>query len=129
MIKPKKLAVKRARTGLGLFALESIPANRRIIEYVGDVIDSRERFKRGGRFLFQINDDLFIDGSARSNVARYINHGCEPNAKAYYEGRRIWIWSLHRIEAGQEITIDYGKQYTDEFIPPGGCRCATCLPR
>ncbi len=34
-IKNQSLAVKRARTGLGLFALKRIPANRRIVEYTG----------------------------------------------------------------------------------------------
>jgi SET domain-containing protein len=121
------LAVKRTLTGLGLFALEPIPADKRIIEYLGSVISAEEADRRGGKYLFELDEKHAIDGSARSNTARYINHSCRPNAKGYTSGRRIWIWSLRAIKAGEEITIDYGKEYLDEHIKR--CRCAKCEKR
>jgi SET domain-containing protein len=121
------LAVKRTRTGLGLFAQEYIPADERIIEYEGIVISNEEADRRGGKYLFELDEKRAIDGSARSNTARYINHSCRPNAKGYTTGRRIWIWSLRAINAGEEITIDYGKEYLDEHIKQ--CRCAKCEKR
>ena len=122
-----KLAVQRTATGLGLFALKPIPAGEKTIEYTGPVITIEEANKSRSKYLFELDDKRAIDGSSRSNIARYINHSCEPNAKGYTDGKRIWIWSLRAIEAGEEITIDYGEQYMDTHIKR--CKCETCAPR
>ncbi len=76
-----------------------------------------------------LDEDHTIDGSPRSNAARYINHSCRPNAKAYRTGARVWIWSIRAIKAGEEITYDYGKSYFDEQIKPVGCKCAKCVKK
>jgi uncharacterized protein len=120
-------AVKRTATGLGLFTLQPIPADKKIIEYVGPVISAEECNRKGGKYLFELDEKRAIDGSARSNLARYINHSCRPNAKGYTTGRRIWIWSLKALKADEEITIDYGKEYLDEHIKQ--CKCGKCLSR
>lgn len=123
---PRRFAVRRSRTGLGLFALENIPARKRIIEYTGPLIANEEVEKRRGRYFFGVNSKWSIDGSPRSNTARYINHSCAPNAEAIVSGRRVWIWSKKRIKAGEEITYDYGQEYFEDYIRPAGCRCAKC---
>jgi SET domain-containing protein len=119
-------AVKRTATGLGLFALKPITKNRRIIEYFGPIISGEEIDRKGGKYLFELDENRAIDGSSRENLARYINHSCRPNAKAYTSGRRIWIWSVKNINAGEQITLDYGKEYFDEHIRPVGCKCEKC---
>lgn len=121
------LKVKRTNIGLGLFAQELIPAKQRIVEFTGPIITTADRNRMGGRYLFELDDDSAIDGKARSNIARYINHSCRPNAVAYIEGRQVWIWSRRRIQAGEQITIDYGKEYFDQFIKPIGCKCEKCI--
>jgi SET domain-containing protein len=127
MIRSKKnYAVKRAATGLGLFAAEPIPAHKRIIEYVGPLISNEEVERGRGKYFFGVNTRWSIDGSARSNTARYINHSCKPNAEAFISGRRVWIWSKRKIKAGEELTIDYGKEYFEDQIKPRGCRCEVC---
>ncbi|HEY0078662.1 MAG TPA: SET domain-containing protein [Pyrinomonadaceae bacterium] len=122
-----RLAVKRTDTGLGLFTLEAIPAGRRIIEYVGPVVTSEEVDRRGGKYFFELDENFAIDGSPRTNLARYINHSCRPNAEAFISGRRIRIWSKKRIKAGEQITINYGKSYFDDHIKPVGCKCEKCI--
>ena len=122
-----RLTIKRTETGLGLFTLEAIPAGRRIIEYVGPIVTSEEVDRRGGKYFFEIDENFAIDGSPRTNLARYINHSCRPNAEAFVSGRRIWIWSKKRIKAGEQITINYGKSYFDDHIRPVGCKCEKCL--
>jgi SET domain-containing protein len=128
--KTTKYVVRRSATGLGLFAAGLIPAGRRIIEYTGKLITNEEveRRKRG-KYFFGLDDKYSIDGSARGNVARYINHSCCPNASAFVTGRRIWIWSKREIRAGEEITYDYGKEYFDDHIRPVGCKCKKCAPK
>lgn len=120
----RKLAVKRAVTGLGLFALTPLRANKKIIEYIGPIITSEEASKSNSKYLFELDDNRTIDGSSRKNIARYINHSCEPNAKAFTTGKRIWIWLLRNLKAGEEITIDYGEQYMDTHIKL--CKCEPC---
>ena len=120
-------AIKRTAHGLGFFTLESIPKDKRIIEYIGAVLTYEEADKKGGKYLFNIDEKYVIDGSPRSNIARYINHSCQPNAKAYTTGVRVWIWSLRAIKAGEEITINYGKEYLAAHIKK--CRCKRCVSR
>jgi uncharacterized protein len=118
--------IKRALTGLGLFATEPIPKGTRIVEYIGPLIPNEEVEKRNGKYFFGVNSKWSIDGSLRSNVARYINHSCRPNAEAFLSGRRVWIWSARKIRAAEEITYDYGEEYFDGVIKPAGCKCEKC---
>ncbi len=121
-----RYVVRRTNTGLGLFALQPIAKGTRIIEYTGPLIPNEEVDKRRGRYFFGVNTKWTIDGSPRSNVARYINHSCKPNAEALISGRRVWIWSRKNIKPGEEIAYDYGKEYFDDIIKPMGCRCEKC---
>jgi SET domain-containing protein len=69
--------------GLGLFTLTPIRVGKRIIEYTGPAMTSEATARRGGKYLFAVDEKLTVDGSARSNTARYINHSCQPNAEAF----------------------------------------------
>ena len=119
-------AIQRSKSGMGLFALKPIPRGKRIIEYTGPLIPNEEVDKRRSRYFFGVNTKWSIDGSPRTNIARYINHSCRPNAEALISGRRVWIWSRKKIMAGEEITYDYGKEYFDDIIKPEGCKCRKC---
>lgn len=128
-IKNPNYVIKRTNAGLGLFAAKPILRGKRIIEYTGPLIPNEEVDKRVGRYFFGVNSKWSIDGSPRSNIARYINHSCRPNAEAIISGRRVWIWSRKNIKAGEEIAYDYGKEYFEDIIKPMGCRCEKCRPR
>ncbi len=119
--------VKRSSAGLGLFATEPIKRGTWIIEYVGKILHGKEVTEHpGNKYLFETSKTRMIDGSARSNTARYINHSCKPNCEPEIFAGRVFIKATKRIEAGEELTYDYGKEYTDEFITPYGCRCTPC---
>ena len=100
-------AVKRTKTGLGLFATKLIPKGKRIIEYTGPLISNEEVGKSYGRYFFGISKKWSIDGSPRSNVARYINHSCQPNAYMKTLHGHMLFFALRDIRAGEEITVDY----------------------
>ena len=123
------LVVRRTAAGLGLFTLKEIPAEKRIIEYTGPLVTAEEVARRRGKYFFEVDEKYAVDGSPRSNTARYINHSCRPNAEAFVTGRRVWIWSNRAIKAGDEITLDYGEAYFDDHIKPKGCKCAGCRPK
>ena len=104
----------------GLYALEFIPADDVVIEYVGDIIRPKiadEREKRyndqgiGSSYLFRIDDEKVIDATVMGNQARFINHHCDPNCYAKVipvaQSKRIVIYSKRDIQAGEEVTYDY----------------------
>jgi uncharacterized protein len=127
MPREKPYAIKRTRTGLGLFATKPIAKGKRIIEYVGPLVPNHEVEKSSGKYFFNVNKKWSIDGSARANIARYINHSCQPNAETTVSNRRrVWIWARRSIKPGEEITYDYGNEYFEGIIEPVGCKCEKC---
>lgn len=128
-IKGHLVKAKKSSAGLGLFAMEEIPKGVCIIEYVGRDISGPEEFTSRSKYLFEITKKITIDGQARSNTARYINHSCRPNAEPIIYKRRAFILSTKKIAAGEEIVYDYGKDYWEEHIGPEHCRCPKCVEK
>ncbi len=128
--KSEKYQVKRSRAGLGLFATESISKGDFIIEYTGEAISHEEANRRGGRYLFTLNEKIVLDGKGREHIARYINHACDPNAEAIVENdAHIMIYALKSIDAGEEISYDYGVEYVKDIIQEEGCLCRSCYKK
>jgi SET domain-containing protein len=130
MPSPKRLPkIRRGRSkvhGFGVFALEPINKNTRIIDYDGELIDHKESLKRETKYLkqgciwcFTVNRRWVRDANVAGNVARFVNHACKPNCYSQIVGRTIWIRAGRNIKAGEELTYDY---YTDgeQVIQ---CRC------
>lgn len=46
-------------------------------------------------------------GAALDLVASFMNHSCDPNAHAFFEGTQLRVRSLKPIQAGDEITLAY----------------------
>jgi len=124
--------VGRSATGLGLFATKPIKKGAFVVRYTGRRIPDAEAAKRearGARYIFEINTRWAIDGSSRSNIARYVNHSCRPNAEAAVRKHRVVYVARRGIKPDDEITVDYGKEYFDGYIKAAGCRCAKCKER
>lgn len=123
-----KYKIRRGRPGLGLglYALAPYKKGEFIVHYTGRKIPTAVADALKTRYLFEIDEDWTIDGSSRTNHARYINHSCLPNAEASIKGDTISIKASKAIPAGEEVTIDYGDEYFDEFIRPNGCKCRLC---
>lgn len=122
-----KLNVKRSKAGLGLFAGESIPKGEFIIEYFGRELLEAEQYTSKSKYLFEINSKKTIDGTIRENTARYINHSCKPNCEAEIKKGKILISSKRKIQEGEELAYDYGKEFWNEHIKPIGCKCVGCF--
>ena len=118
--------VRRSATGLGFFAITDIPKGTKIVQYTGELIRNSDTAKYKGRYLFKIDDEYTIDGSPRSNLARYINHSCRPNAYTEIIENEIWVIAKRKIKSSEEITYHYGKEYFNYFIKPHGCKCIKC---
>jgi uncharacterized protein len=128
---PKKsYRVGRSRSGLGLFANQPIKKGALIMPYGGRLLDcnKKEDDAVNNKYLFELDKRWTIDGSARTNMARYINHSCKPNAEAYIllRKRQVQIYAKRNIQEGEEISYDYGKSYFEAYLKPLGCKCAAC---
>uniref|UniRef100_A0A3B0QP73 [histone H3]-lysine(4) N-trimethyltransferase n=1 Tax=Psoroptes ovis TaxID=83912 RepID=A0A3B0QP73_PSOOV len=85
-LKFRKKQVKFARSKIhvwGLFAMQPIPPDEMVIEYIGQrirpmVAEIREKkyLNAGSSYLFKIDSDTIIDATHCGNVARFINHSC-----------------------------------------------------
>jgi SET domain-containing protein len=122
----RRFRVGRSKTGLGLFALKPIKKGEFIAFYSGRIISNAEADKLWTKYLFELNSRWTVDGSGRSNTARYINHACRPNAESDVKKHKIVITAIKNIHPGDEITYNYGRAYFNAFIKPYGCLCASC---
>lgn len=108
----------------GVYATESIPANRKVIEYTGEKISRRETKRRAEStdliYLFTLDAYWTIDGSVGGSGAEYINHCCDPNLAARIVKGHILYVSLRPIKRGEELTVDYRFDKKVQRIP---CTC------
>jgi SET domain-containing protein len=114
--RPRPFIVRRSSIqGKGAFATRWIDAGTRLIEYKGEVITAEEAderypdddMDRHHTFLFELDDGDVIDAAVGGNVARFINHSCDPNCEAVEEDGRIFIDALRDIAPGEELGYDY----------------------
>ncbi len=121
---PFEVREARLGTGKGLFARHAIAKGEFIVEYTGVRIPTKKADEHRGRYLFEIEGTPWtIDGEPSNSLAKYINHACEPNAEARVEDEHINMYATQDMVPGEEIRIDYGQEYFNEFIRPGGCKC------
>jgi SET domain-containing protein len=111
---PKIVRRKSKINGWGVFATESIPKNKRIVRYEGELIDHRESLKRETEYLergeiwcFTVNRRWVRDANVGGNDARFINHACRPNCYVHIVDGTIWIRAARTIRKGEELTYNY----------------------
>ena len=122
-----RIARRRSKLhGWGVYAVESINKNRRIIDYAGELIDHKESLKRETKYLkrgeiwvFTVNRRWVRDANCGGNVARFVNHSCVPNCYTQIFGHTIWIRAARNIKPGEELTYHYHTD-GDQVIQ---CRC------
>lgn len=113
----------------GVYAGETIPANRKVIEYTGERISRKETKRRAEStsliYLFTLDSYWCLDGSVGGSGAEYVNHSCDPNLRAWVFKGHILYMSLREIRKGEELTIDYNFDKDVERIPCS-CGAARC---
>ena len=131
-MKPPDLALPRlvrrrsAISGWGVYAGQPIAEDARIVEYKGELVSQAEGWRREHRYLprnriwiFNIDERWVRDAAVGGNIARYINHSCQPNCYTDIVGRTIWILAARPIRQGEELTYDYNT----DGIARIACRC------
>jgi SET domain-containing protein len=120
----------------GVYALEPIPAQRKVIEYTGERLNRRQAKLRGQgsvTYLFSIDDYWTLDGAVGGSGAEIINHSCDPNLRScVFKGHILYI-SKRPIRRGEELTVDYRFPHTIERVrcccKSGNCRGTINLKR
>jgi hypothetical protein len=122
----------------GLVLMEHADPGDLIIEYVGELVRAsvaniREwKYEReycgdgiASSYLFRLDDIMVIDASQQGNLARFINHSCDPNCVAktitLNGSKRIVMYAKKHIRAGEEITYDY--KFPTEKDPKKKVKC------
>ncbi len=113
----------------GVIALERIPANTHVIEYTG-VLYNRAQAKKlkDHTYVWTVGWNnkpwyWIIDGRTNGSGAEYVNHSCDPNLAVWFDGRRIFYYSLRAIKKGEELTIDYNFDWDDDPKARTICKC------
>ncbi|XP_035208553.1 uncharacterized protein LOC118183193 isoform X2 [Stegodyphus dumicola] len=106
--------------GWGVRTLRKIPKGSFVCEYVGELITGHEAIQRGDdTYFFDLESetaDYCLDGRFYGNIARFLNHSCEPNLialKVFVEHQdlnfpRIAFFTLKEVQAYEELCFDYG---------------------
>jgi len=139
-LKERMSAMRSHIHGWGLFTKSKIKKDGMIIEYMGEAVrqciaDKRERSYEmsgiGSCYMFRLDLKRIVDATRIGCMARFMNHCCSPNAYAkvitVFQERgpekKIVIFALRSIAAGEEITYDYKFPVED-----GSLRCTCGAP-
>ncbi|HEV2350722.1 MAG TPA: SET domain-containing protein-lysine N-methyltransferase [Terriglobia bacterium] len=110
----------------GVYADSDIPAHRKVIEYTGEKIGPRAAARRRKTlYLFVLDHHWTIDGAVGGSGAELINHSCQPNLVTRIIRGHILYVSLRPIGKGEELTVDYNFDDTDETVRCG-CGAEKC---
>lgn len=122
------LVVKKASAGRGLFSNSRIKKGACVIEYTGRPLEEREKYTSRSKYLFDLDNGVTIDGAVKTNLARYINHSCDPNCEPTVYKGRVWIHAIRPIVPGEELSYDYGETYFNAYLVDK-CRCRKCAAK
>ena len=130
---------KTKKKGWGLRAAADLPAGTFIMEYVGEVVRSKEFRSRVKKYTKQkvkhhyfmaLRSDEIIDATCKGNLTRFINHSCEPNCETQKwtvnGDLRIGFFTIKNLQAGDEITFDYQFQRYGRKAQKCYCEAPSC---
>lgn len=117
---------KLPKAGKGLFTTKPIKKDSKIIEYRGEIIQWKEYQERVDKcqdgYLFFVSRKKCIDAfPTKQYKARYANDaeglsrvkGLRNNSVYEVFGEKCYIVATRDIKPGEEIFVDYSKEYWD----------------
>lgn len=98
--------------GWGLIAKKELKAGDLVCEYVGELINNAEMRRRIKEkeaekddvyYFLTLNNNLIIDAERKGNLARFMNHSCEPNCESQKwtvnGNTRVGLFAIETITA------------------------------
>ncbi len=120
---PVKVA-KSKIAGKGAYALQNIPAKKKIGDLGGVIITMKEAMQliRDLKVIncVELDNKLALNASANPNDMRFINHSCGPNTFMRVMKDRVEFYALKNIKKGEELSCDYGETHHEGTLP---CKC------
>jgi hypothetical protein len=112
-----------------LFAKENISKGEIVAIKGGHVFDRQTLAKLSpllGPAEIQIADDLYIGPTSlaeRESAMIFSNHSCDPNLGV--QGQIVFV-AMRDVEAGEELTHDWGMTDFDDYQMNCNCGAACC---
>jgi hypothetical protein len=123
IIYPVKVA-KSNIAGKGAYALQAIPARKKIGDLGGVIITMKEAAQLVKDIkvinMVELNDKYALNASANPNDMRFINHSCDPNTYMRVLSNRVEFYALRNIRKNEELSCDYGETHHEGTLP---CKC------
>lgn len=120
---PVKVA-KSKIAGMGAYALQRIPARKKIGDLGGTIITMKEAMRLIKDLkvinMVELDNDLALNASSNPNDIRFINHSCDPNTFMRVMKDRVEFYALKNIPKGKELSCNYGETHHEGTLP---CRC------
>ena len=118
---------------------EFIPKGAFIMQYVGEIFktDSEIGNKRVQKYrkstctyLMRIDNNEVIDPTISGNIARFMNHSCDPNCqttKWQVNGEvQVGIFATKNIEENEEMTFNYQFDFFKTLLNKCYCGAKNC---
>uniref|UniRef100_A0A183C459 Histone-lysine N-methyltransferase n=1 Tax=Globodera pallida TaxID=36090 RepID=A0A183C459_GLOPA len=127
--------------GYGAVALEKVPSNGFVGEYVGEVISNEEGLLRVERiadlqsheaqyYIMKLDERRSIDAQFYGNDMRFVNHSCSPNCviQQIQSGFDVHLVLVAKkdISVGEELSFDYNMQVDGRPVPKCHCGAPNC---
>ena len=128
--------------GTGLTTAEPISRLTFVCEYLGEFITKEEAIHRLKKttpsYLLTVNElystsnrQTFIDARHHGNIARFINHSCEPNlvSLVVHSGTdvpRVGLFAQKNIAVGDELTFSYASGSSSLSTTSCLCGASAC---
>lgn len=136
---PPLMPYKTEGRGWGLKTLVPIKKGDFVIEYVGEMIDEAEYKRRLSRmhknkdenyYFLTIDKDRMLDAGPKGNVARFMNHSCQPNCETQKwtvnGDTRVGLFALCDIPADTELVFNYNLESIGADMKPCMCGAPNC---
>jgi len=125
--------------GWGLKTLVPLKKGDFVIEYVGEMIDEEEYKRRladmherneDNFYFLTIDKDRMLDAGPKGNVARFMNHSCQPNCETQKwtvnGDTRVGLFALCDIPADTELVFNYNLETSGNDKKPCMCGAPNC---
>lgn len=136
---PVCVPFKTDLAGWGLRTTQDIKKGDFVMEYVGELIDEAECNRRMDQkidngdttfYFLTIDKNRIIDAGPSANLARFMNHSCDPNCETQKwivnEQTKVGLFALTDICAGTELTFNYNLDCRGNEKMQCFCRFENC---
>lgn len=123
-------AVTTKLKGKGLFAKKDLDPGIVVGDYLGKVVRTAEvdlTSEKGNFYLMYYHDQASIYPDLEKPGIHLVNHSCEPNLGFFTFQGHILFFTLRKIFAGEELSVNYMLSPKDSFCEPCNhiCKCGS----